>query len=120
MSTSVIEPGSSKASRWLRERRTRMAFWIALVEGVLVLIHAIPRWPAFGVAIAVLGVYLLFARNARSGLVRESGWTLGVSQALVLLVPVFAFVFWTVAVVAVVILGAVALFVLFSERGRSR
>ncbi len=49
---------------------------------------------------------------------RQAGWTLAVSQAFVLLIPVFALLFWTVALVAVVILGAIALFVLFSERGR--
>ena len=118
MSTIVIEHGGGKTTRWLRERRVRMAVWIALVEGVLVLVHVVPRWPAFGVALALLAAYLWVGRSARSGLVRQVGWTLAVSQALVLLIPVFAFLFWTVAIVAVVILGAVALFVLFSDRGR--
>ena len=112
----VIEHGSGRMTRWLRERRVRLAAWIALVEGVLVLVHAVPRWPAIGVAVAIVLLYLWGGRNARPGPVREGGWVLAVSQALVLLIPVFAFLFWTVALVAVVILGAVALFVLFSRR----
>jgi hypothetical protein len=118
MSANVIEHGGGRPTRWLRERRTRLAVWVALVEGVLVLVHVVPRWPAFGVAIAVVAAYLWVGRTSRSPLLRQAGWTLAVSQALVLLIPVFALLFWTVAVVAVVILGAVALFVLFSERGR--
>jgi len=115
-SQGVVEHGSGKVSRWLRERRLRMAVWIALVEGVLVLVHAIPRWPALGVAIAIVLLYLWAGRNARPGAVREGGWILAASQAFVLLIPVLTFVFWTVALIAVVVLGAVALFVLFSRR----
>ena len=117
MST-VVEHGSSKLSRWLRGRRVRMAVWIALVEGVLVLFHVVPRWPAFGVAVVLIAAYLWAGRKARSASVRQSGWTIAASQALVLLIPIFALIFWTVAVIGVVILGAAALFVLFSERGR--
>lgn len=95
-----------------------MAVWIALVEGVLVLVHVIPRWPAFGVAVALLALWAWAGRTARSGSVREVSWTVAVSQALVLLIPIFTLIFWAVAVVAVVILGAAALFVLFSDRGR--
>ncbi|HET7043878.1 MAG TPA: hypothetical protein VFI37_03430 [Gaiellaceae bacterium] len=116
MSTNVIEHGSGRMARWLRERRVRMAAWIALVEGVLVIFHAIPRWPALGVAVAIVAGYLWAGRNARQPSVRQAGWILAASQALVLLIPVFALLFWTVAVVAVVILGAIALFVLFSQR----
>lgn len=116
MSTGVIEHGSGRTTRWLRERRTKMAVWIALVEGVLVLVHAIPRWPALAVALAIVALYFWTGRNARPPVVRQAGWILAVSQALVLLIPVFALVFWTIALVAVVILGAVALFVLFARR----
>jgi len=55
-SQGVIEHGSGKVSRWLRERRLRMAVWIALVEGVLVLVDAIDWWVV--VALAVVGVAL--------------------------------------------------------------
>jgi hypothetical protein len=116
MSANVIEHGSGKTTRWLRERRIRMAAWIALAEGVLVLVHAIPRWPALAVALVIVAGYLWAGRNARPGVVREGGWILAVSQALVLLIPVFMLIFWTVALVAVAILGAIALFVLFSRR----
>ena len=37
---------STPLSRWLRARRLRIAAWIAVAEGVLVLIHAVPRIPA--------------------------------------------------------------------------
>lgn len=112
----VIEGGQSRPGRWLRERRFRLAIWIALVEGLLVLVHVIPRWPALGLAIAIVLAYFWAGRSSRQAAIREAGWILAVSQSLVLLVPVFAFLFWTVALIGVVILGIVALFVLFTDR----
>ena len=113
---SVVEHGTSTTSRWLRERRVRFAALIALVEGALVLIDAIPRWPALIVAGLVVAFYLAYARNLRSDLARQTTWIAAASQAMVALVPILLIVVGTLLVVAVGIIAVVALFVLFSDR----
>ena len=46
----VIDHGASKAGLWLRQRRTQIALWIAVIEGLLVAVHFINRWLAISVA----------------------------------------------------------------------
>ncbi|MGB2954207.1 MAG: hypothetical protein WBB74_12575 [Gaiellaceae bacterium] len=111
-----VEHGSSRLGRALRARRLRTAGIIALVEALLVVVHAIPRLPALIVAGAIVGVYLWAGRHIRSDAARQLGWIVAVSQALVLLVPIFAFFFWTLAIVALAVLGVIALMALLSER----
>lgn len=112
----MIEHGSSRSSRWLRERRTRLALWIAIGEGVLVALHVIPWLVAILVAALVLVAYFAWAREQRSQTVRESAWVLAVSQALVALVPVLVIVVGTLALIAVAALAVIALVLLFRER----
>ncbi len=112
----VIEHGSSKPSRWLRERRTRVALWAAAIEGLLVVVHAIPRIPALIVAVVLVVAYFAAFRNIRSPLARQLGWVVAVWQALVLLVPVLLILIGTLALILVAILAAVALAFLFIDR----
>jgi hypothetical protein len=112
----VIEHRTSRGGRWLRTKRTRVALWIAVVEGLLVAVHVIP-WVA-GILAAVLVVVLAFwvLRNIRSDTVHQLAWIAGVSQALVALVPVLVFVIGTLALIAVAILALAALAALFADR----
>ena len=112
----VIEHGTSRSGRWLRARRTRIALWIAVIEGVLVAFHAIP-WVA-GILAAVLIVVLAFwvRRNIRSDTVRQVAWIAGVSQAFVALVPILVIVIGTLALIAVGVLALLALAALFADR----
>ena len=48
----LVEHRSTPLSRWLRAKRLRIAAWIAVGEGVLVLIHAVPRLLALVLAAA--------------------------------------------------------------------
>ena len=36
-----MEHGTSRTERWLRARRVRIALWIAVIEGILVVVHVI-------------------------------------------------------------------------------
>ena len=108
----MIEHGSTRSSRWLHDRRTRLALWIAIAEGVLVAVDVIP-WL---VAILVLAGYFAWARGQRSQNVREASWVLAVSQAFVALVPVLVIVVGTLALIAVAALAVIALVLLFNER----
>ena len=112
----MIEHGSSRADRWLRVNRLRTAFWIAVIEGVLVAFHVIPWFAALLVAVLVLALYFGWARERRSQTVREASWIVAVSQALVALVPVFVLIVGTLAIVVVGLIAVAALVVLFADR----
>lgn len=112
----IVEHGGSRASRWLHERRIRLAFWIAVVEGVLVAFHAISWWLAIAVAVLVVVGWFTFGHRLRSGTVRQLGWIAAVSQSLVALVPIFVLVVGTLALIVVGVLAVVALVLLFGSR----
>jgi hypothetical protein len=113
----ALEHGSTRSSRWLRRYRTRIAFWIAVIEGVLLVFGAISRWGALFVAVLIIVGYFAFAVRLRSLFARDIAWIAAVSQALVGLVPILVIVVGTVALVVVGILAIVALIVLFGDRG---
>ena len=114
--SAVIEHGTSRTGRWLRERRVRVALWVAVIEGLLIVVHAI-SWPiALIVAIAVVVLYFSAGNRLRSDFAGQIAWIAAVSQALVALVPVFVFVVGTLALIIVALLAVVALVLLFSDR----
>jgi hypothetical protein len=112
----VVEHGTGRLSRWLRARRLRIALWIAVVEGVLIVFHAISVPIAIVLGIAVVVLYFTAGDRLRSDMLGQIGWIAAVSQVLVMLVPIFLLIFWSIALIVVVILAAVALVLLFSRR----
>jgi hypothetical protein len=112
----LVEHGSTPLSRWLRARRLRIAAWIAVGEGVLVLIHAVPRLLALVLAAAVILFYFAFGRQVRWDALRQVTWIAATSQALMVLVPVLAALIGGLAVIALVALAVIALFVLLQDR----
>jgi len=112
----ALEHGSSRVGRWLRARRIRIAFWIAVAEGILIVFHAISWWAAIAVALLVVVGWFGLAHRLRSDTARQAGWIAAVSQALVALVPVFVLIVGTLALILVGILAVVALGLLFSSR----
>jgi hypothetical protein len=112
----MIEHGSSRPGRFLRERRLRIALWIALAEGVLVVLDVIPWWLVFVAAAAAVALYAWLGRGNRSDTVRQTSWIAASSQVLVALVPVLMLVLTAVAVAALVVLGLVALVLLLVDR----
>jgi hypothetical protein len=113
----VIEHRESGPRRWLRERRLAIAVWIAVIEGVLFLVGAIPRLLTLAVAAVVVVGYFWLGHRLRPLAVREIAWIAAVSQALVMLVPILAIVVGTLALVGVAILAAIALVLLLARRG---
>jgi len=112
----VIDHETTQHGRWLRTRRVRIAIWIAVIEGILVVVHVIPWWAA--VIFAALAVFFYFEVGRKSGsdTVRQSTWIIAASQALVALVPLLFAVLTTLALIAVAILAVLALVALFAER----
>jgi len=108
-SPNVIEHGTTKTGRWLRARRTRLAIWIAVAEGILVvLLHDVTRVTVIVVAIVCVVVYALWGRNARSDTARQVSWIAGASQALAVLFVLFAFLAKTLLLVGIVVAAVVA------------
>jgi hypothetical protein len=112
----MIEHGSTRLGRWLRERRLRIAAWIALIEAILLVFHAIPKLTALFAAAALFLFYVFVGRTLKVDSARQLSWIAATSQVLVALVPVLLIVVGTVALIVVGILAVVALVVLFSER----
>jgi hypothetical protein len=114
--TQAIEHGSSRAGRWLREKRFRFTLWIAAAEGLLYLVHVLRWWAAVALAVIAVGVWFYGGRTSRSDLIRQATWIFAVSQLLVLLVPLVLGIAKAIAIAVVALLAIAALIFLFTER----
>jgi hypothetical protein len=113
----VIEHGTSKRGRWLRERRVRIALWIAVAEGILVaLTEDVSRWTVVIIAIPILAIYIVWGRDAKSDTFRQISWIAGASQALAVIVVILAFILDWLALLLAGIFAAIALVFLYVER----
>jgi hypothetical protein len=114
----VIEHRTSRAGRWLRARRTRIALWIAVIEGIIVAFaHDVSRWTVVAIAVPLLALYVVWGRNAGSDTVRQLSWIGGASQALAVVVVVLSFFIAWLALVIAGIFAVIALVFLFVDRG---
>ena len=116
----MIEAGTTRTGRWLRERRIRLTLWVAVIEGLLVAITAdLTKWTVLVIAAILLAFYIVAGRHLRWDVGRQLSWIAAASQALAILVVVLAFVLGFVAIVAVVIFAVIALVYLFSDYRRT-
>jgi hypothetical protein len=116
----MIEAGSTRIGRWLRERRLRLALWVAVIEGLLVaLTPDLTKWTVLIIGVVLLAFYMVAGRHMRWDVGRQLSWIAAASQALAILVVILAFVLKLVAIVAVVIFALVALAYLFSDARRT-
>ncbi len=112
----ALEHGSTRAGRWIRERRFRLTLWIAALEGLLYLFHALHWWAAVALAVIAVGFWWYVALRNRSDAVRELGWIFAASQLLVLCVPVALALVKAIAIGVIALLAIAALVILFRER----
>ncbi len=116
----MIEAGSTRIGRWLRERRLRLALWVAVVEGLLVaLTPDLTKWTVIIIGTILLALYIVAGRNMRWDVGRQLTWIAAASQALAILVVILAFVLKLVAIVAIVVFAIIALVYLFSDSRRT-
>ena len=116
----MIEAGSTRIGRWLRERRLRLALWVAVVEGLIVALeHDVTRLTVLIIAVIVLAFYVLAGRSIRWDVGRQLAWIAAASQLLALLVVILAFFVWLIALVLVGLFALVALAYLFSDYRRT-
>ena len=89
----------------------------AVVEGLVAAFsHDIGRWTILVLAVIVLAFYMVAGRQMKWDVARQLSWIAAASQALAILVIIFAFILKLVAIVAVAIFAIVALVYLFSDR----
>jgi hypothetical protein len=114
----VIEHRTTRAGRWLRARRLRIALAIAVVETILILppIDALGWFPVLAIASIVFAFYFFVGRRSRYDTLREVSWTAAASQVLPVLVPVVVVVLGTLVIIAVVALLVVVGALLFLDR----
>jgi len=116
MSGYVVEHRESRFARRLRRRRLQVAFAIAAVEGILVLVGAIPWWVVVALAIAAVAGYVWLGRDHRNPTVRATTWVAAVSQLVVVLVPVAVVLIGLLAIFLIVLLAIGALAMLLLDR----
>ena len=112
----ILEHGTTRTGRWLRDRRARIAVAVAAVEAVLIVFGAIPKLAALVVAAGLIGIYFAVGRKLPSYTARQASWVAAASQAFVALIPVLLIVLGTIALVAVGLIAVVALVILFGDR----
>jgi len=116
----VIDAHSSRASRWLRERRLRLALWIAVAEGIVVAIRGdISRWTVVIIAALVLLLYMSLRDRIGWDAGRQVLWVVAASQVMALLVVILAFVVGVIALVLVGLFAVLALIYLVSDLRRT-
>jgi hypothetical protein len=116
----AIESGSSKTGRWLRERRLKLAIWIAVFEGIVVALRGdVSRWTVVGIAALVLIIYVLLRDRIRWDAGHQVLWIVAASQALAVLVVILAFIVGSVALILVGLFAVIALVYLFSDLRRT-
>jgi Ca2+/Na+ antiporter len=103
----VIEHQETPRAAGLRRNRLRFALGIAALEGLAVIVGAIPWWVVVLLAAGAVALYLTVGRDHERGEVRQATWIAAVSQLLVVLVPVAIVVatFLAVGIVALVAIG---------------
>ena len=116
----MIEAGSTRIGRWLRERRLRLALWVAVAEGLLVaLTPDLTKWTVLVLGVILLAFYMVAGRNIRWDVARQLSWIAAASQALAILVVILAFLLGLLAIVAIVVFAIIALVYLFSDARRT-
>ena len=112
----VLEHRASRGGRWLRERRIRVALWIAVIEGLLIVVGAIPWSLAVVVAAAIVIGYFALRDRITSDTGRQAFWIAAAAQAVVAVVPILLAVATVLALIVLAVIAILALLVLLGDR----
>jgi hypothetical protein len=118
MSTgTVIEHESSQGGRWLREHRVRTALWIAVLEVVLAAVTAsVSKYTIIALGLITIPIFLIWGKDQR-GTIRQVSWIAAASQALAIVGVLLSHFIGLFVLVLAGIFAAVALFLIFADRG---
>src|SRR5918998_1960004 len=114
-SDAVIEHDSTRSSRFLGDRRAKIALWIAVLEGVVVALEDdVSRWTVVALAAIAVALYITVGRKLRSGLLRNILWIFAFSQLLAVVATILSWILsWLAILLAVVFAVAALAFLLF-------
>ena len=112
----VVEQEGSRASRWLRERRLKIALAIGVVEAILVLTSQIRWFWVLGAFLLLVAAYLYVRRNIANETVQQLAWTAASSQVVPFVVPLLWGLVKAVAIVVLIIVVLIAVLLLLVDR----
>jgi hypothetical protein len=116
----VIEHGTSKPGRWLRERRSTLAIWIAAAEAVVVwLSKGLHIWVVLLVALVAAAAFFAYSyvrQKTRSDTAHQVAWIVAASQVLAAVGIAVAYILLWVLFLIIALFIVVALGLLFLDR----
>ena len=109
----TVEPGFGGR---LRFHRVRIALWIAILEGLVVIFSSgLTKWTVMVIAV-IAGLLYLLGRNAKSNVLRQVLWIFAASQLIAFLLVTLGWIVKWALVVGVIVVAVVALAYLFVDR----
>jgi hypothetical protein len=112
-SPQAVEPSRDG---WLRQRRKRIALWVAAAEGVIVAVSAdVSKWTVAALAVLAAIVWFL-SRNSSSGVLRSILWIFFVSQMLALVLVLFAVFFKWLLILGLIAFAVIGLAIVYFDR----
>jgi predicted membrane protein len=109
--------GDEPTPTWLFANRMKLAFGIAVAEGILVALeNDFSRWTVIVLAIPIVLFYLLAGRSLESRTGREISWILAMSQALAVVAAIIAIFIPAIALILAGVFAAVAAYLLYHDR----
>jgi hypothetical protein len=102
---------------WLWANRFKLAFAIAIIEGLVVAFEKdFSRITVIVIAIPVILFYLLAGRTLETRIARDLSWILAMSQALAVVAAILAVILSWIALVLVGVFAAIGLYLLLHDR----
>jgi hypothetical protein len=112
----IVEHGETRTSRWLRERRLRIALAIGVIESILVLTSQIRWFWVLGLFLLFAAVYVVVRRRVENETARHVAWTAAFSQVLPFVIPLLWGLVEFVAIAVLVVVALVVAALLLLER----
>ena len=109
----TVEPGIGGR---LRFHRVRIALWIAIIEGLVVIFSSgLTKWMVMVLAI-ISGLLYLLGRNAKSNVLRQLLWIFAASQLLAFLLVTLGWIVKWALDLGLIVFAILALAFLFIDR----
>jgi hypothetical protein len=109
----TVEPGLGGR---LRFHRVRIALWVAIIEGLVVIFSSgLTKWTVMVLAI-IAGLLYLLGRNAKSNVIRQLVWIFAASQLLAFVLVTLGWIVKWALVVGLIAVAVLALAYLFVDR----